>query len=97
MAKIDILMAAYNGERFIAEQIDSILGQTFQDFRLLIRDDGSNDNTPAIIEEYAKKYPGKIEIVHDNAVCKSATKNFFELLKHAEADMYCFRIRMTYG
>lgn len=90
MAAIDILMATYNGERFITEQIDSILGQTFQDFRLLIRDDGSSDNTPAIIEEYARKYPGKIEIVHDDVVCKSATKNFFELLKHAEADYVMF-------
>ena len=91
MATVDILMASYNGEKYIAEQIGSILGQTFTDWRLVIRDDGSSDNTPAIIEGYAAKYPGKIEIVHDDAVCKSATKNFFELLKHAEADyvMFC--------
>lgn len=91
MPEIDILMAAYNGGRFIAEQIDSILAQTFQDFRLLIRDDGSSDNTPAIIEDYAQKYPDKIEIVHDDVVCKSPAKNFMELLKHARADyvMFC--------
>ena len=90
MPAIDILMAAYNGERFIREQIDSILNQTFQDFRLVIRDDGSSDNTPAIIEEYAEKYPSKIKIIHDDVVCKGATKNFFELLKHAEADYVMF-------
>ena len=91
MAEIDILMAAYNGERFIAEQIDSLLAQTCQDFRLIIRDDGSSDNTPAIIADYAQKYPGKIEIVHDDVVCKDPTKNFMELLKHAQADyvMFC--------
>ena len=90
MAEVDILLAAYNGEKFIAEQIESILAQTYQDFRLVIRDDGSSDNTPAIIEDYAAKYPGKIEVVHDDAVCKSPAKNFFELLKHAEADYVMF-------
>ena len=90
MPEIDILMAAYNGEKYISEQIESILSQTFTDWRLLIRDDGSGDNTPAIIEEYAAKYPGKIEVIHDDAVCRNATKNFFELLKHAEADYVMF-------
>lgn len=106
MPEIDILMAAYNGEKYISEQVESILSQTFTDWRLLIRDDGSNDNTPAIIEEYAAKYPGKIEVIHDDAVCRNATKNFFELLKHAEADyvMFCdqddvwlpYKIQITY-
>ena len=90
MPAIDILMAAYNGERYISEQIESILSQTFTDWRLLIRDDGSTDNTPAIIEDYAAKYPGKIEIVHDDVVCKNSTKNFFELLKHADSDYVMF-------
>lgn len=91
MATIDILMATYNGGKFIREQLDSIFWQTFQDFRLIVRDDGSTDDTVAIVEEYSQKNPGRIEIVHDEVVCKSATKNFFELLKHAEADyvMFC--------
>ena len=91
MATVDILMAAYNGEKYIAEQIESILAQTFTDWRLLIRDDGSSDNTPAIIEGYAAKYPGRINVIHDDAECHSPTKNFFELLKNAEADyvMFC--------
>ena len=90
MAEVDILLAAYNGEKFIAEQIESILAQTYQDFRLVIRDDGSSDNTLAIIEDYAAKYPSKIEVVHDDAVCKSPASNFFELLKHAKADYVMF-------
>lgn len=106
MAAIDILMASYNGEKYIAEQIESLLGQTFTDWRLLIRDDGSSDNTPAIIESYAGKYPGKIQVIHDSENCRSATKNFFELLKHASADyvMFCdqddvwlkYKIEITY-
>ena len=90
MPQIDILMAAYNGEKYIAEQIDSILAQTFQDFRLIIRDDGSSDNTPAIIADYARKYPGKVEAVHDDVMCRSATRNFFQLLTYARADYVMF-------
>ena len=90
MPKIDILLAAYNGEKYIAQQIDSILNQTFQDFRLIIRDDGSNDNTPAIIEDYAHRYPAKIEIARDDVVCRSATRNFFQLLTYAQADYVMF-------
>ena len=91
MPEIDVLLASYNGEKYIAEQIDSILNQTFQDFRLLIRDDGSTDSTPAIIEEYARKYPGKIEVVHDNKGGGNFCRNFFALLEHARADyvMFC--------
>ena len=91
MAEIDILLASYNGEKYIAEQLDSLLAQTFKDFRILIRDDGSTDRTPEIIEEYARKYPGIIEVVHDDAVCKYHAKNFFQLIKYATADyvMFC--------
>ncbi len=52
---IDILLATYNGEKYIPEQLDSILGQTYQTFRLLISDDGSTDKTREILEQYAKK------------------------------------------
>lgn len=90
MAEVDILMAAYNGEKYIAEQIESILAQTYQDFRLLIRDDDSTDGTPAIIGEYAARYPGKIVVVHDDVECHDAAKNFFQLLTYAEADYVMF-------
>ena len=50
--KIDILMATYNGEKYIKEQIDSILENMTDDDELIISDDGSNDNTLKIISEY---------------------------------------------
>ena len=50
-------MCTYNGERFIKEQIDSILAQTYTHFELLIFDDGSSDKTVEIIQEYQKKHP----------------------------------------
>ena len=48
--KVTILMSTYNGERFLAEQIESIRQQTYTDWRLLIRDDGSKDRTREIIQ-----------------------------------------------
>ena len=55
MEKIDILMATYNGEKYLRQQIDSILSQTYKNFNLIISDDASTDNTPKILEEYEKK------------------------------------------
>lgn len=88
---IDILLATYNGEKYISEQIDSILNQTYKDFRVLIRDDGSKDNTVAIIKEYQKKYPDKISVIVDDIHCGSSASNFMQLTKYATAEyvMYC--------
>lgn len=52
---VSIGMPVYNGENFIREAIDSILGQTFQDFELIISDNASTDGTEAICREYAAK------------------------------------------
>ncbi len=51
--KISVVMPVMNEERFIRSSIDSILAQTFRDFEFLIIDDGSTDDTPAILKEYA--------------------------------------------
>lgn len=88
---IDVLLATYNGERFLKEQLDSILNQTFQDFRILIRDDGSQDNTIGIIKQYEEKYPDKILFIEDNVICGNATCNFMQLCKYATSEyaMFC--------
>ena len=80
--KIAILMATFNGERFLKEQIDSILNQTYQEFVLYIRDDNSTDNTNIIIKEYMEKYPDKIVEVNDDKIAKGACKNFMFLLEY---------------
>jgi len=53
--KISVIMPNYNAGRFIAEAIESILGQTFQDFEFIIIDDGSTDDSWGIIQNYARK------------------------------------------
>ena len=64
---VDILMAVYNGEKFVAEQIDSILAQSETDWHLIICDDMSKDRSFEIISGYVQKYPDKIS-AHKNAV-----------------------------
>ncbi len=53
--RVSVLMSVYNGERFLRDSVESILGQTFTDFEFLILDDGSTDSTCEILEEYANK------------------------------------------
>lgn len=55
MSKIDILLATYNGKEYLEEQIESILNQTFEDFKLIISDDNSTDGTKDILKKYEKK------------------------------------------
>ncbi|VTS31667.1 glycosyltransferase [Streptococcus porcinus] len=88
--KINILMSTYNGEQFLAEQIESIRNQTIQEWRLLIRDDGSSDRTPEIIEEYVAK-DSRIHFINaENRENYGVIKNFFTLLKYEKADYYFF-------
>ena len=54
---IAILMATYNGERFLREQLDSIMVQTCHDWHLYVHDDGSTDATMDILKDYASRFP----------------------------------------
>ncbi len=51
---VRIMMATYNGDKYLKEQIDSIIKQTYSNWSMIIQDDGSNDNTWTILEDYAK-------------------------------------------
>lgn len=82
MKKIAILLATYNGEKHLREQIDSILNQTFKDFDLYIRDDASKDGTSKIIEEYRSKYPKKIFDISNGKSSGASQNNFLLLLKY---------------
>lgn len=59
-ARVSIIMGIYNCESTLAEAIESILSQTFEEWKLIMCDDGSKDSTYKIAEEYQKKYPEKI-------------------------------------
>lgn len=88
MKTVDILLATYNGEKYITEQIESILNQTYKDFRLLISDDCSTDNTRQIISEYVKK--DKRIIVYTQKENIGVVQNFEFLMKKVENDYFMF-------
>ena len=52
---VAILLSTYNGEKYLEEQLDSLLLQSYQDFVVYIRDDGSSDRTVNIINQYVMK------------------------------------------
>ena len=60
---VSVCMASYNHARFLPAALDSILGQTFRDFELVVVDDGSTDNSLEILESYAHKYPETIRVL----------------------------------
>lgn len=89
---IHIMMATYNGEKYIKEQINSILAQTYTDWKLYISDDGSTDKTVNIIKEYERQYPEKIFVVSSEKKFHSAKKNFsylFHIIPKAEYYAFC--------
>jgi len=88
---IDILLATYNGGAYLEAQLDSILAQTHGNWRLVIRDDGSTDNTPRIIGKYLATHPDKVSLLRDKGEMLGPCGNFARLLQHSTADyiMFC--------
>lgn len=73
--KVSIALATYNGEKYLREQLDSILNQEFKDFILYISDDGSSDRTLKILDEYVVK-DNRVKLFPNHEPNKSACKHF---------------------
>lgn len=89
--KVLVVMSTYNGEIFVREQIDSILNQKGVEIVLMIRDDGSTDSTPQILNKYLEKYDNIIVIEGKNIGFR---KSFFNTLtrdgRNIECDYFAF-------
>ncbi len=83
-SKISVVMASHNGERFIKQALDSVLGGTYADFEFLIVDDGSTDLTPIILNEY-KARDQRIKIT-TNQQCLGLTKSLNIAIKQAKGE-----------
>lgn len=83
MAQVHIVLATYNGEKYIREQLDSILANTFQDFVVEVCDDGSTDGTTAIVKEYAEHHDNIG--LHINETNLGYVKNFMEGIKRSNS------------
>lgn len=86
--RVAILMSTYNGEKYLDQQIISIINQTYENWNLYIRDDGSTDKTLDIIKRFQRK--DKRIILYESNSNVGSTKSFMKLLNHTEADYYMF-------
>ena len=88
MSTVDIVLATYNGEKYLSEQLDSIIAQSHQDWRLLISDDGSSDDTLSLLERYAV-YDERILLVNRTRQ-GGVVKNFSKALEHVTSNYIMF-------
>jgi glycosyltransferase involved in cell wall biosynthesis len=75
MPKISVLIPVYNGAKFVSETIQSILNQTFNDYEIVVVDDGSTDATKSIIDEFTKQFPNKIRYIYQDNSGVSIARN----------------------
>lgn len=83
-----ILLATYNGKKYLQEQIDSLYRQTFKDWSLYIHDDGSEDGTCDVIRENAARHDNIVVLDYEGG--HGAKENFFGMLQRVDADYYMF-------
>lgn len=81
-ARLAILLSTFNGEAFLCEQLDSILQQSFANFIIVARDDGSEDSTPGILTQYAAAHAGRFFILPDEGANLGAKASFAALIQY---------------
>ena len=82
---VSVLLAAYNGERFIRSQLDSLLSQSFKDLEIVYSDDGSTDGTLEILQSCEKEFPHRIRGIYGEPG-GNAQGNFFKLLSRVSGE-----------
>ena len=88
VVKVAVLLSTYNGERFLCEQLDSLITQSFKDIVVHIRDDGSTDRTVNILNDYRARFPEIFQVYIGDNLGSSASFNW--LLENIHADIYFF-------
>ena len=87
MKKVIVLLSTYNGEKFICEQVNSILYQSYSNIEIIIRDDGSTDSTLKVLEQYSEY----TNIIIHKGKNKGVVNSYFELMKMTpDTDYYAF-------
>ena len=93
-APVDILLATYNGARYLAPQLDSLLAQTHSHFRLLVSDDGSSDDTLTILRRYEAAFGGRMLLLPTDVRSGGVARNFERLMRasaeHGQARWMAF-------
>ena len=84
---ISVAMATYNGEKYIKEQLDSILAQTILPDQIVVSDDCSSDETISILHRYSEQHPEIEWIILENKHNQGYVKNFFSAMKACSKDV----------
>jgi glycosyltransferase involved in cell wall biosynthesis len=84
--RIAVLLSTYNGESFIAAQLESLLAQTHQNLVIIVRDDGSSDSTPQLLKDYAQCFPDKFHIIEEEPVNYGPSGSFSVLCEYLLAN-----------
>src|SRR5271156_5979852 len=90
LPEVEVLLATYNGARFLREQLDSILAQDYGNFRVLARDDGSSDETVEILVQYAEDFPDRVRVMPAGIATGNPQSNFLLLMRASTAEYVCF-------
>ncbi len=85
--RVEVLLSTYDGERWLADQLDSVLGQTHSDLVVRVRDDGSTDGTRELLAAYAARDP---RLTWREGRNVGAVRSFLQLLSTATGDVVAF-------
>ena len=83
---VDVLLATYNGSKYLEDQLDSIFSQTYQNFRILISDDGSSDSTMVILKAYEKRFGERLIVIPNLTAGGGLVRNFENLMRTSLED-----------
>ncbi len=84
---VEILLATYNGEKYIKRQLASIFAGTYTDFHITVRDDGSADNTVSILKSLQKRCGDRLSVCYDGEPTGSACGNFMKMIDDLPDDV----------
>jgi glycosyltransferase involved in cell wall biosynthesis len=94
--KIAILLSTYNGAKFLSEQLDSLLAQSHRNFILVVRDDGSTDDTVAILESYANEHADRIHLLTADGKNLGASAGFAFLVDYVLGNKQSLGLESAY-
>jgi len=88
--RVEVALATHNGERYLPALLDSLFGQTYRDFTIVVSDDGSTDGTLAVLRACAERHPRRVRIVATGPRRLGAAGNFSSILPHLTAEYVLF-------
>ena len=87
---VTILLATLNGEDYLKAQLESIAAQTYENWQLVVGDDGSTDGTLEVVEEFSRQHPEQVTIIKNDPPQGSVKDNFISLLRNSYGPYFMF-------